>query len=184
MQQRKKANETNGREPRNGKRNATSDALNAEARERANGRGSAKRENYDKKLRLCYACKCKSIVRGLPLPPQHTTLHRLQQYLTRVAPQVRTISGYAMRHICVNQIAHTAKTHIRAIDTQPRKSRSPSSVRCMPPACGLRRDAERGPAARTGGRQRRRRTRDLRRRGVRRVAFARAPSACPGGGKV
>ena len=35
MQQRKKANETNGREPRNGKTNATSDALNAEARERA-----------------------------------------------------------------------------------------------------------------------------------------------------
>ena len=166
------------------KTNATSDALNAEAKgARENGRGRLN-ENNNKKLRLCYACKCKSIVRGLPLPPQHTTLHRLQPYLTRVAPQERTISGYAMRHICVNQIAHTAKTHIRAIDTQPRKSRSPSSVRCMPPACGLRRDAERGPAARTGGRCRRRRTRDLRRHDVRRVASARAQSACPGGGKV
>ena len=111
------------------KTNATSDALNAEAKgARENGRGRLN-ENNNKKLRLCYACKCKSIVRGLPLPPQHTTLHRLQPYLTRVAPQVRTISGYAMRHICVNQIAHTAKTHIRAIDTQTRQSRSPSSVK-------------------------------------------------------
>ena len=85
------------------KTNATSDALNAEAKgARENGRGRLN-ENNNKKLRLCYACKCKSIVRGLPLPPQHTTLHRLQPYLTRVAPQVKTISGYAMRHICVNQ---------------------------------------------------------------------------------
>ena len=103
MQQRKKANETNGREPRNGKRNATSDALNAEAKGARETAGGRLNENYNKKLRLCYACKCKSIVRGLPLPPQHTTLHRLQPYLTRVAPQVKTISGYAMRHICVNQ---------------------------------------------------------------------------------
>ena len=54
---------------------------------------------------------------GVAQPPQHISCTELQPHLTRVTPQVRTISGYAMRHICVNQIAHTAKTHIRAIDT-------------------------------------------------------------------
>ena len=114
MQQRKRkrTKQIKGESERNKTRNERR-SQSGEQGSAQNGRGSAN----EKLQRLCYACQCKSIVRGLPLPPQHTTLHRLQPYLTRVAPQVKTISGYAMRHICVNQRAHTAKTHIRAIDT-------------------------------------------------------------------